>query len=754
MPDLRVVRAMGSTDELLRSIFTARAATDNTAGPSATPEMIERTKELADIRDRWERRIQNRVTGHVDFALKNHNIYTAIDVAWDSPPITKSLLPLMLYAQGRLDHKKCLSSLESAVGKARCNDFKRKNEKGEDVVDLPKFVETHINLVRSFVTRRLAAQDAKYANLYPYYKYEARGNRQIDQLRADALSQRVDIMADDFGYRHHDTQLIRNALLYAHTVDFVANKWDVRKSVTAYEVEGTSKQGKPTQKIERQGISWTTPHPLRVFHDTSAPLSAINTGDMDYIGYWDIVPYRHVRHNRNFYNRDNITYGEGFDRYFETYTDYFNQYHTAIKRPGPPSEISASAVDNDRKENVGQYHADVGDAGVLLVNYFEQVIPSDVGFGGYTEPIWVRFIVGGERTILFAEFLPSTPAVYLGYNEKDDRQVSISFAHEVLIFQDQMSNLLTQMLDVARSDQLKIYGIDLDFFDKDQAKEIRAKIDGDGWDMQSLAVSFSRSRMKELGVDVTSPVTITQPSSDARSTQVLFDAMVTLIQVAERVTAMSANEVGQPIVRGNGGVTATEADQISQTTNNVHGFLSNAIDDCRSAKKRIIWESMISEYEGDFEVPVLGRYPESVIKKAGFKLSDGSDLSVGRAMIVGTINNLKHSYIFTSRDGSERANNVNAAQTLIQLFNVLKDPVILQAVGKSKFYEMLNTTVRMLDVGLDLNLEVRDGDENFNIGQPDAEETIGKLAQIAQQNSDRLLQLEEVIQQLQERLAP
>ena len=135
-----------------------------------------------------------------------------------------------------------------------------------------------MNMVRSLVTRRLAAQSSKYSNLYPFYKYEPRGNRPVDKLKADVLSQRVDIMADDYGYRNHDIQVLRNALLYAQSIDFVAAKWDIQYSIDGASYDKENKEWINVKtSIDKEGLQWVTPHPLRAFYDTSAPVSAINT---------------------------------------------------------------------------------------------------------------------------------------------------------------------------------------------------------------------------------------------------------------------------------------------------------------------------------------------------------------------------------------------------------------------------------------------------------------------------------------------
>src|ERR1051325_7761087 len=165
---------------------------------------------------------------HINFSLKNYQFYSAVDLAWEPPPLASKIHPLVLYAQNRIDMGACASQLATL----KCADeFVKKDEKGNVVgIDPPRFFDVSINLVRSMITRRLAAQSNKYNNLFPYFKYESRSTSQVGKLRADIMSQRTDIMADQFGYRHHDTQVDRDMMMYSCCIDFVRCAWEKDKA--------------------------------------------------------------------------------------------------------------------------------------------------------------------------------------------------------------------------------------------------------------------------------------------------------------------------------------------------------------------------------------------------------------------------------------------------------------------------------------------------------------------------------------------
>ena len=213
MIDYEILKEAGTTNERLRQVLTNKE-----------PESKD-----GKIRQKIEDLVGSRISEHVTYSLRNHHLYSAVDLAWDSSPINKTTLPLVMYAQKRIDAKACIRELEktSSTSGSSIGKYLKRDESGKVTdIDLPKFFEVNVNLVRSFVTRRLAAQVNKYNNLYPFFKYESRTTGQIGKLRADALSQRMDIMADQYDYRHFQTQAIRDMFLYGHSVAFPRASWE------------------------------------------------------------------------------------------------------------------------------------------------------------------------------------------------------------------------------------------------------------------------------------------------------------------------------------------------------------------------------------------------------------------------------------------------------------------------------------------------------------------------------------------------
>ena len=728
MIDYRALAAHGTTNERLRAIFTAErpAALD---GETETKEQAEARKERvrdADTRDWWEDMLGSRLDANISACLENYRLYSAVDLAME-PIINKVTLPLVLYAQGKINVGSCVKELAAVSDGMR---YVKTDDKGKQYIDLPRFIESHVNLVRSLVLRRKVALVNFYSDLWPYFKYEARGVSNVAKLRADALSQRMDIMADQFNYRHHDEQCYGDALKYGHVVDFPRAAWEVERQIFCKPVPKELEGEKPEMEsaVVREGIGWAAPHPSRVFWDDAHELASLNSDTgISYIGYWDVTRFSDLYYNGNFFNRDCINHARSVwdptDGLYQRYLTYFTQYNLTIAAPVWTKDL---AVANDRNANIGFYDTQQMDAGVLYAVVYQKIIPRDFRVGTYPHPIWVRLVVAGEYTVIFAEIMPSTPGAYLGINEDDKRKYNVSFAHDVMAWQDQLNNLTTQLLLLAQAELLKIISINTDVIkEKTQVDEIRSRLSGINWSGTPIVIEQSFSRLRELGVEPEKAVTITETRS-AGSIDIVVRSMIQLVAMAEKLNAVTPAEQGQPAPRE---ISATEARELANTTSAMNAFHRTAIDDFRAAKKRILYESLIACSKSELRVPIVNRYTEDTIQKAGLRPSaDDEEQREGprKRTVIGSPRALLYDYIFTARDGDTRQSNAEAANTLMQLATqIINTPFIAQSVGKEKLFDLFNTIFR-LSTAYDLVLEIGDG-ESPEMGQDQVKQLAGAM---------------------------
>lgn len=722
MVSKKILKHFNCTSERLREIFTCEDV-DN-------PDY--------DTREKFEEELSRHIHEGIDWSCKHSRLHHSVDLAWDSAPINKGTIPLLLYAQDKLDMKSCgelLSDVDCAA------EFCEYDEAGEvKNISLPRLYEVSVNLIRSYITRRVAAQVSRFSNMWPYFRYDPRGTTTVDKLRADALSQRVEIMTDQYGYRHFFAQNIRDMFLYGYTLSFPTSSWD--RQIEHYnkkDIFGSEGMNVQT-RVSREGIEFVTPHPTRTFYDISSPLAQVNTDNgPDWLGFWDVVRYRDIQDDPAYWNRESINYSDSLIRHFSAYRTLFSYYYSHINIDFPSAKVEEGAefpLLNDRTANVGTspgtYTRDQKDDAVFLTQYFRKVNPKRDGLGDYPGDVWVRFVVASDDTVVFAEYLPSTPAIYGGLNQKDDRMANISMAHELMPFQDQMSNILSQMLLTMKAGLTQLWMINQDVLSEEMREYMKDSMKGQNYYEEPKAVMYSARKAADLGLDTKNVVHVVQLNMSEKVNESL-KAMVNLLQIVERLLILSPTELGQPLKSES---TATEVQELANTTNTIYQYISEGIDEMRAAAKKLIYESLVSCSTEQIRVPVLKRYTRKTLEDAGFgevmgaTTSDAPDYRT----VTGSVEALVHDYVFSSRDGTERHSNTQVAQTLTALLGqLLQVPELAQAVGKERLFGMINEIFRNSGTGFDVLLEVEDGEDE---------------AMPAEQNKARIEQIENFLMKL------
>lgn len=744
MIDFEVLKEFGTTNERISEVCRAEHGTKD-----------------HETRQKLEEYIESKVIEGVQFNLRSYHPYAASDLAWDGQVYNETTIPLLLYAQGKVGVKEMVGwCKDSGMTDDQMGKFCKKDKDGKEFIsaDIGKFVEVSMNMVRSFVQRRHAAQVARYSSQYPFLKYETYDRSYEAQLKADAISQRIEIMANQYGYRHQQSQIIRDFLLYPHVVEFPAESWHCEKQYRAKRGEGGEYLSAESY-IVREGVPYVIPHPSRVFYDIASPLSSINSDTgCDFFGYWEVARYGDIRKNTAYFNRDNITSSANLGSFLRQNTPYLRIYYPGrMEWPGFEGENSP-ATRNDREANIGLYSTDHDDCAVVLTEFRMKLIPKDWGFGKYPYPVWVRFVVASEKTIIHAEIMPGCPAHYYGYNVKDNRLYNNSFAHEIMPYQDQMSNLLGQMLLSIKQSLLKVLLLNQDLLDPEDIEEIKKIISGDLYFNRPVVVGFKADRMAQLGKsqDTIKLVGTEQPVE----VQNIVRAMIELNVFAERMLNFSPQELGQPAPRV---TSATEIVEMASSVATLYNFVSKGIDEGLAAKKRYLYEALVSLSEGEMKLPVMNQYPGHVIEEAGFKHQDYDDLKDGSKtkprghIIIGKYRDLVYDYNFNAKEGGDRTQNHRTAELLIQVLpTILQVPQVIELMGTQKLYELLNAIMRNLGSGLEFKLSALEEEQSREETQQDEvdnatilqalEEMSRILAQVASQGGDNAQQIQELQQ--------
>lgn len=717
MVNLDILEKYGCTQARLREIFTA-----------------EKGKDL-EIREKFQDMIQSRIIEGIRFSTKHSKLYMSVDIAWDSMPINKATVPLLQYAQGKISIEQCHEDLTSVNA---ADQFCEYDDEGNlKNINTLRLYEVSVNLIRSYVTRRVAAQVHRFSNLYPYFKYEPRSTALEDKLRADVLSQRVEMMTDQFGYRHLWEQVIRQMFMYGHSVAFPETAWteDIQWRETVDSVTGEKTM---ESYSEMAGVKLRTPHPTRVVWDQSKPLHDLNINQgPEWIGYWDIIRYGDIKDNPSTWNSDKISFTNSLHSLYSDYAEFFNYYFS--DNMSFPKVQDQYPFHNERTQHVGVYSSEDEDKGMFVTNMCMKVNPKRDGLGDYPHDVWLKFTVASDETVIYAEYLPSLPAIYGGINENDDRMANISVAHEIMPFQDQLSNIMTKMLHDMKISMMKIFCIDQDALDDDVKEYIKDALSEDTFYAKPKALFYSGQKAADLGINNNNFIQIVDAQKElSAGINQSIQAILQLLNLVERLLILSPQELGQPAPRE---ISATEVAEIANTTNSIYSFISEGIDDMRAAAKKLFYEHLVSCSSDKFVVPIKQRYTEAIIRDAGFESQEEGLPQAASRNIIGEPANLIHEYLFTSRDGAERARDTQSAQVLGQMMQgVLQVEGMTQALGKDRIFMLMNEVFR-LSGAHDLKLETDEADAEQEMGDMQNEQFIQGL-------KEQWPQLVQAVQQL------
>ena len=719
MINLDILEKHGCTQARLREIFTAVEGDD------------------LEVREKFQDLIQSRIHEGISYNAKNAKLFQSVDIAWDSFPINKSTIPLMQYAQGKINIEECGDKLQD-LGTA--DKFCEYGDEGElKNINILTLYEVNVNLIRSYVTRRVAAQVSRFSNLFPYFKFEPRSTSVADKVRADVLSQRVEIMTDQFGYRHLWEQIIRQMFMYGHSVAFVDTAWteDVQWVEESDEISG---EDSLKSKSIKSGVKFRTPHPTRVMRDQSRPLHDLNTNDgPNWIGFWDIVRYGDISNTPHTWNTDEVSFTNSLSGLYDANADFFGYYFESADISFPKVQ-DPYPFRNERTAQTGVYSAEEEDKGMFVSQMYMRVNPHRDGLGEYPHDVWVKFTVASDETVVFAEYLPSLPAIYGGINENDDRMANISVAHEIMPFQDQLNNIMSKMLHDMKISMMKIFCIDQDALDDDVKDYIKDALAEDTFYSKPKALFYSGQKAADLGINNKDFIQVVDAQKELSSgINQSIQAILQLLNLVERLLILSPQELGQPAPRE---ISATEVAEITNSTNAIYSFISEGIDDMRSAAKKVIYEHLVTCSTEKFKIPAKSRYSVKAIREAGFEPEDERDAHKAlRRNIIGEPSTLVHEYLFSSRDGAERARDTQSAQVLSQLIQgILQVEPIAKALGKDRLFTLFNEIFRMSGAH-DLKLETDEADEQ--------DEDMGiENAQFVEKLKEQWPQVMQVVQQL------
>jgi hypothetical protein len=352
------------------------------------------------------------------------------------------------------------------------------------------------------------------------------------------------------------------------------------------------------------------------------------------------------------------------------------------------------SLSNDRVANIGTWAQLQRNVPTILSQHYKRVIPKNVGLGTYPFPVWIRFVMAANTTIVFAEIMGSSPWSVNGHNASDGLLVNPSFAMQAAQFQQMLTNDLTELLHTQAQGLVRIWALNIHGMTKDEIELVQNALKNpDFAQLKDIVIKYDQELLNQRGQDT---ATITQKIAQIRvetasKTSEIFGRMMNTLALAERLLFFSPQELGQVSPRT---TSATEQKAIRDTTLGIRDWALVSVKQQMDADKRIIHDSYMAFGSEDLEVPVAERYPVEVIQKAGFTIVDDGTGNPpdGLFTIKGKKLGLLYTYTYTTRNTDDTPAEAAEAQALAQIYEVtIKDEDIKSLLTNAQRLELFNS---------------------------------------------------------------
>ena len=715
MIDLDILKDRGYSQEKMRSVFSAEEK----------PEQIEKLIG----------RMRNRIQEGISRSLRDHKLYYALDLAWNAPlrQISPTLLHSLVSKKG--DDKSVAEALDSWGVSHLIEDHVSAKGETTQALNLPRFYQIFVPLVKAYVTIRWA-RIFNDRNLVPLFKYEPHKSTQQNRVKGEIVTDRVQIISQQYDYSSVLSQSIFQMLHYGYCLQFPKESWHSEKQTIRDE------DGEEKEVYTKEGIRYHTPHPARTFWDIAHRPSSFNSDTgCKFSGYWAIQRYGDVANNKMYYNTDKVAAGSidwlTSNANFGLYVN--SGYSGTVKF----LQKESGALLLDREKDVQYYTSEHDDYSVLVTEYFEKLNPKKMGLFDYDHDVWFRFCVAQDDTVIYAEPLPYCPVVYYGYDSNELQTVNPSLSLEILPFQDHVGNLLTQYLLSIKQNLTNMTFVDEDQVGGDTVEEINDA----GQNMYSTLNFVGYSSRKARVGQHDPEKAFTSFKFPQQSTTEIINGVRSILDILERVLVLSAQEVGAAASHEQ---TAEEVRSIASYTSNRLQFTSSSVDRAVYAWKTQIYNGLMAYGEPEFYAQLQTPVTRERLERLGFTVEDADEGITSKPVVAVKDKTAISLESFSSvRDGMDRINNPASANVMAQLFGAaMSNPLVAQVIGPEQAVGLLNQIFELSGVPRDFRLKMAKSVEELQAAQEQQGEGGGQnVAAVQEQLMGQLQEAAQVIQQ-------
>lgn len=592
--------------------------------------------------------LRDRCKRGIEYALVNYRTWAAVDLAYDAPfhQQTPTIIRSILNNAG--DEKAVMAAVKS-WGLCEGDLFCKVKEGGKEVFRLnaPAVFTTLVPVVRAYMTVR-TAKIFNDRNLTPLLKYEPITSTAKNKARCQLITNLVQRMTAKMGYPTTLQRLIFNPLMYSVGLMFPEEPW--------FKETQEGEDGKDF--CVRQGVRYVLPHITRTFYDLNYPVASFNTDTgCTYAGYFTIQRYRDVVNNKAFWNKERITYGFDWTSPTGAYNNYFTQAYPCTEMAFPVPGNMAKDTDRETASSFYQY-GDL-DKNIFVTPVFMKLIPKDWDMGTYDKPVWFRFFVGADDTVLYCEPYPYRPITVSQYDPDQNRAKNASLALEIIPSQDMLGNLLTQIVLTIKRNLANINFYDVNMNIGEQLEQFQKRNQWQYVGLQFIGYDSLKQKIGNIPDPSRAFHSVTFPYAD---TSQMLSAISTVISMLERLLVISPQEIGASASHQQ---SKAEVVIINSNTTNRVAYTASFIDEAIDAWKSQLYEAIMCYADEDFVSSVSSDIPnvEQVIKDLGLTIEENIP-EEKRIVVKGKYSALTLEDFASTRDGPDRGNDAAAAQAL------------------------------------------------------------------------------------------
>lgn len=664
MYDLAELKARGVSSGAYKAIFTAETK----------PRRIQK---LVDT-------ISQRIHDSTEVNLSEYRTYWAIDLAHQTPfaqttpTLVQNLLSRHLSAEDTLRH------LESWGLSERELFIEVEVEGGvKKVLNPPIFFQILLPIVRAYHTAKLA-KIYNERDTSPLFKYRPSKNTDADRVKCEIVTDICDTTSQWYGYPEYLKQAIGQMLKYGIVLAFPMEEWHYEEQVIGGRVV-----------VQREGLRYNMPHPTRMAFDLNHPTPTFNTDTgCEYALHWDLKRYGDILDNRMYWNRNAITYGTNWmDR--PIYRNYFNEvYPCRLKFPvvGDPNR--------QREDKAAFYNTSERDTAVFLTEFFWKIVPARWGLADYKYPVWHRFTVASDNTILWAAPCAYNPVWFMGYDFDSQAGMASSFSLETIPWQDHLGNILSQMILTAKQNLENIVFYDRLLVQKKDIDAIAAQ--GNKRYVSRVYTPYDSEKVRRAGLDPERA--FFSPQFQYRSIVELQSMLSTALNIMERTLGITAQETGAAAQHYQG---KEEILAVKSSGDNRSRFTASSVDAGIDAWMQQIYEGNMAYRDDEVTAHVSSQIPDldRILAELGFSIIGNGP----HKKLVGG-NKQVLAYLTFARKNVDPtvATDPQAAQVIFQAIGVIaNNQEFLQQIGTQRVIKLLEQAAKFAGAPSDFDITSR-----------------------------------------------